>query len=244
MRSPGLDSRSLQGSAAGLYALFAAAYFAQGLGSPTDGLLTLPVLALLKSSGLEAAQIATFSAIASSPWAMKPVLGLLTDSVELLGQRRKSWLFLASGGAAASFLALYALSTVGASLGALLILLAIATLGVAFGDVVVDALMVEKGRPRGITGRLQSVQWASLYGASMLAAVGGGWLAQLGAEQLGFLISAAVAGVACLIALTVTEEPAHSAAARPEEQPGFRALVRAFASPPLPAVTGFLVLHR
>ena len=30
-----------------------------------------------------------------------------------------------------------------------------------------DALMVEKGQPRGLTGRLQSVQWASMYAATI-----------------------------------------------------------------------------
>ena len=38
-------------------------------------------------------------------------------------------------------------------------LLFVPTLGIAFSDVLVDALMIEVGKPRNLTGRLQSVQW-------------------------------------------------------------------------------------
>jgi hypothetical protein len=41
----------------------------------------------------------------------------------------------------------------------LLVLLLPSAVAVAFSDVVVDALMVKEGQPRGMTGRLQSLQW-------------------------------------------------------------------------------------
>ena len=50
-------------------------------------------------------------------------------------------------------------------------------LGLAFTDVLTDALMVEKGRPLGLTGAFQAVQWAAIYTASILVGVGGGYLA-------------------------------------------------------------------
>ena len=36
--------------------------------------------------------------------------------------------------------------------------------------------MVEEGKARGLTARFQSIQWAAIYGASLLAGVGGGYL--------------------------------------------------------------------
>jgi predicted MFS family arabinose efflux permease len=38
--------------------------------------------------------------------------------------------------------------------------------------------MVENGRPLGLTGAFQSVQWAAIYAASVLVGVGGGYLAE------------------------------------------------------------------
>src|SRR5207244_12689909 len=41
-------------------------------------------------------------------------------------------------------------------------LFTVMALGLAFTDVLVDAMMVENGRPRGLTGAFQSVQWACI----------------------------------------------------------------------------------
>jgi predicted MFS family arabinose efflux permease len=59
---------------------------------------------------------------------------------------------------------------------------------VAFGDVVVDGLMVDKGQPRGLTGRLQAVQWGCIWTGSILAYAVGGYLSGKQQQQLGLLI--------------------------------------------------------
>ena len=51
-------------------------------------------------------------------------------------------------------------------------------LGLAFTDVLTDALMVESGKPRGLTGAFQSVQWAAIYSATMLVGIVGGYMAE------------------------------------------------------------------
>jgi predicted MFS family arabinose efflux permease len=80
--------------------------------------------------------------------------------------------------------------------------------GVAFSDVVVDALMVEKGQPRGLTGMLQSVQWAAMYAGSILAGLVGGYLSQHGHQQEGFLLCAVTSLAAFLLTwFYVREEP-------------------------------------
>src|SRR4029434_9079534 len=51
-------------------------------------------------------------------------------------------------------------------------------LGLAFTDVLTDAMMVENGRPRGLTGAFQSVQWACVTVASVAVGELGGSLAE------------------------------------------------------------------
>ena len=42
------------------------------------------------------------------------------------------------------------------------------------------SLIVERGQPGGLTGRLQSVHWAAIYTASVLTGVAGGYLSAIG----------------------------------------------------------------
>lgn len=225
-------------STRGLVVLFAVVYFAQGLGSPTDGLLVLPVYALLEREGFGAGAMATFMGVAALPWALKPVLGLVCDRFALFGLRRKSWLALASGASAAAFAGLFAAHEGDATLAVVLVLLVTATLGVAWADVATDAAMVEAGRPRGITGRLQAVQWGAMYAATLVAGVAGGWLAGEGRMGWAFAVSGGLAAVACALAVFgIAEESAPRAAAM-----SFAGLWTALRTPPLPAVAAFLAL--
>lgn len=222
----------------GLSLVFALVYFVQGLGSPSDGLLVQPVMALLARDGLGPEGISRFMAVAALPWLVKPLLGLVSDRWPLLGRRRTGWLVLASAAATAAFFGLYAAERGDTGLALLLVLLTTATLGVAFSDVVIDALMVETGQPLGLTGRLQSVQWASMYAATVAAGVLGGWLAEPGRAPLAFLLSGTFAGLSLLLALVALREPAAptDAARRPV------GLLAALRRPPLPAVAAFLAL--
>jgi len=222
----------------GLSLLFALVYFVQGLGSPSDGLLVQPVMALLVRDGLGPEGISRFMALAALPWAVKPLLGLVSDRWPLLGRRRTGWLVLASAAATAAFFGLYAAERGDSELALLLVLLAAATLGVAFSDVVIDALMVETGQPLGLTGRLQAVQWASMYAATVAAGLVGGWLAEDGRAPLAFLLSGSFAGLSLVLAVVALREPAAPThqARRPI------GLLAALRRPPLPAVAAFLAL--
>jgi Na+/melibiose symporter-like transporter len=94
----------------------------------------------------------------------------------------------------------------------LLLWLCIPAFAIAFSDVVVDALMVETGQPRGLTGQLQSIQWASLYAATIFTGIVGGALSQSGLQQLGFLIAGLSCGVSLLVAWLLVREPERSLA--------------------------------
>lgn len=205
----------------GLGLLFGVLYFVQGIAEPTEGLIAQPIRSQLKSWGYSATAIGSFGAMLAVPWMLKPLYGLLTDFVPLHGTRRRGYLVCASGAATAGLLLLSVSPMPRGSTSGLLLLLLIPTIGVAFSDVVVDALMVEKGQPLGLTGRLQSIQWTAMYAGSLIAGLVGGWLSQHELQQIGFLVCAVASSVTFVLALLFVREEAV-----PIERHRFRAAVR------------------
>src|SRR5262245_56028967 len=142
--------------------LFAVVYFAQGMWYLPNQTLTI----VLKERGLSAGHIADFFFISTIPWLIKPVYGLVSDFFPLWRRKRKSYLLLTSAVAGAAGLALgLGVPHTYAWLAGLFTAMA---LGLAFTDVLVDAVMVESGKPLGLTGAFQSVQWGAIQIASVL----------------------------------------------------------------------------
>ena len=150
------------------------------------GSIAQPVRSLLRSWGEPLAAIGALMALLALPWTIKPVFGLLSDFVPLFGSRRRKYLLLANGAAAVSLFLLAFVPIEPGSLWLLFALLLPTTMAIALGDVIVDALMVEKGQPLGLTGRFQSIQWASANAALLLAGVLGGYIAQERLQSLAF----------------------------------------------------------
>jgi len=224
----------------GLGVLFGAFYFAQGIGEPTQGLIAQPVRWLLKQAGHGAADIGTFMALLGVPWMLKPIYGLLSDLLPIRGLHRRPYLVTC---ALLSALGLVWAWAAGDRIpyGVLLVALLVPSVGIAFSDVVVDALMVEKGQPLGLTGRLQSIQWACIYVASIGAGWVGGQLAGSGRPDLGFAICGGVMfGSGALAWVAVREEPRPPA--REGLRAGSRALWSALRTPAIGAVAAFLLL--
>jgi len=214
-------------------------YFVQGFAEPTEGLIAQPTRSLLRGFGLGADEIAGFMLIVGIPWYLKPLFGLLTDFVPLLGSRRRSWLLLATLMAGIGLLLAGTLNLPAGSTGTLLLLLLVPCVGVALADVVADALMVEKGQPLGLTGRLQSVQWAALYGAGILTGVTGGLLSERGLQQLGFVICGAFSLLGFVVAwLALERESPGARAERATPRLAFDAVRHGFVLP----IALFLVL--
>ncbi|UCG60842.1 MAG: MFS transporter [Candidatus Zixiibacteriota bacterium] len=198
-----------------LFIIFGALYFVQGMGEPTAGLLSQPIRSMLKGWDYDTAGIATFMFLLGFPWYIKPVFGLITDFIPIRGFRRKSYLILSSSLMIAGYLAATFLPLSPAFGTVILIMLLFPCFGVAFKDVTTDAAMIEAGQPLGLTGRIQSAQWGSIYAAGMLCGVIGGWISQHGLQRLGFLIAALLGIVALYIAIFhIKETP------RPELQRG------------------------
>lgn len=206
----GCDGRALR-----LGLIFATAYFIQGIGEPNEGLIAQPVRSLLKSWGHSATDASFFWAVLSVPWTIKPIYGMLSDFLPIFGSRRRSYLILTTGATVVGFIGLFLLPPESGQIGRLTLGLLAATIGVAFADVVIDALMVEQGQPLGMTGRLQSIQWASMYGASIGTGFVGGWLSQHGHPEWGFLICGVATSVTLLMAILLVKEPAEASPVAP-----------------------------
>jgi len=190
----------------GLGALFGLLYFVQGIVEPTDGLLSQPIKSLLRTWGYTAASTAWFISVLSIAWAIKPLYGLLTDFVPIAGSRRRSYLLLTTAVASISLTVVYLLPLTSEAAALLLLLLLPSAVAIAFSDVVIDAMMVAAGQPRGMTGRLQSIQWSSMYAAMILTGVAGGMLSQWGMQQAAFLIAGVSCGVSLLAVLFLVHE--------------------------------------
>ena len=187
------NGRGTQGSGiAGAYTFFAALYFVQSIGDPTSGLIAQPLRSLLRSWGESPASLAGIMALLALPWSIKPAFGLLSDFVPLFGSRRRNYLLLANGMAAVSLLLLAFVPLAPGNRWLLFALLLPTTVGIALVDVIVDALMVEKGQPLGLTGRFQSIQWAAANAALLLTGVIGGYIAETKIQSVAFAACAAL----------------------------------------------------
>ncbi|HTO13447.1 MAG TPA: MFS transporter, partial [Candidatus Binatia bacterium] len=184
-----------------LATLFAVVYFAQGMW----GLPTQPMTIVLKERGLTSGQVADFMLIATVPWLIKPAYGLLSDFVPLFGRRRKSYFLLTSALASASGVVLALLSE--HSYWKMAGWYTAMGFGLAFTDVLTDALMVENGRPRGLTGAFQSVQWAAIYAASILVGLVGGYFAERRNLHATFAIAACFPLVSLVMAVFFVHDP-------------------------------------
>ena len=107
--------------------------------------------------GCDAEKVSRFFWLMTIPWAFKPLAGLLSDSIPLLGTRRRHYILFASAVAAGLWLVL---AWVPASY--YVMLAAAMTLYAAFMLVstVIGALIVEEGRRSAATGRLTSLRSA------------------------------------------------------------------------------------
>jgi MFS family permease len=185
----------------------------QSVGDPASGLIAQPVRSLLNADGESPAAIAGIMALLALPWALKPLLALLSDFVPLLGSRRRSYLIVSTAVAAIGLAVAAYLPLAAGDRWLLVMLLFLPTLGIAFTDVLADALMIEVGKPRGLTGRLQSVQWFAAYLALASSGVVGGWLTSSGRHALAFLLCALLWTGSLALTLLFVREPQREASA-------------------------------
>lgn len=193
---------------------FGLIYFVQGICEPTTGLVSQPNQAQLRDWGKNTEQVAAFVSLLTLPWCFKPLFGILSDFVPLGRFRRKTYLLAACACAALAFAVLTGKPLAESEQTPLMAWLLLAAFAVIFGDVVIDALMVETAQPLGMTGRMQSVQWAAIYAGAILTGLGGGYLSDRHWQKLGFALCAGLMTCSFILAAFFLPERPHAAAPR------------------------------
>lgn len=180
--------------------LFGLAYFAEAF-AQMGGLIGQPLNYYLKEElGLSTTYVSQYLAIASMPWVIKPIYGLVSDCIPLLGYRRKTWLMLVNLVGASGFLWLAGLT----DSGSLIVALTLTALGTAASDVIIDALMVEKGAETGLTAQFQGTQWFWFKIAAVVTALSGGFFAAHFRPSTALHLAATITMLAPLAVLTAS----------------------------------------
>lgn len=175
-------------------------YFTQGLRSTLCSLGTSYYLN--ETLMLPPAQSEALRATAAIPWIIKPLYGMLSDSVPIWGTRRKSYLLIFSAISAVAYFALSIPDFITTYDNAL-VALVVASLGIAFCDVVIDGKVVEAARNEReeMAGNLQTLSWISLSIGSVLGSmVSGIALNALGPLGVFFLTAM---GPLCVVMISI-----------------------------------------
>jgi folate/biopterin transporter len=177
-------------------------YFVQGI----LGLSRLAFSFFLKDDlGLSPAQVSALMGIATLPWVIKPIYGFLSDSVPILGFRRRSYLLIAGliGSLSWLYLALLADHPWEATMA-----IAGSSLAIAVSDVIVDSVVVERIQKssQSTAGELQSLCWSATAIGGILTAYLGGILLEYLSQRTIFAITATFPMLVSLSAFLITDE--------------------------------------
>ncbi|HSZ83913.1 MAG TPA: hypothetical protein VLA14_16625 [Polyangia bacterium] len=138
-------------------------------------LARLPLgLALKNDLALAPQQVAAFWAVATIPWYLKPLAGLIADASPHVDGRRRSYLVL---GSLVGALAWLAFAVVPRGYAPLLVVAVAVNVALVFVSANVGGLLVEVGQRHGATGRLSSLRQTLVGGVNLAAGPIGGWLA-------------------------------------------------------------------
>lgn len=174
-------------------------YFTQGIRSTLCSLGTSYYLN--ETLKLLPAQSEALRGTAAIPWIIKPLYGMLSDSVPIWGTRRKSYLLIFSAISALAYIALSVPGLVDTYEGAL-VALVVASFGIAFCDVVIDGKVVEAARTEreDMAGNLQTLSWLSLSIGSVLgSSISGAALNAFGPQGVFFL---SAIGPICVVVIS------------------------------------------
>lgn len=172
--------------------LFGFIYFSQGI-AQFSGLMSQPLTFYFKEVlGFAADDATNYLAVLTIPWVIKPLYGLISDFLPLFGYRRKSWLIAMNGMASLAFLWLTGLTEA----SQIVLAMTFTAIGTAASDVIIDALMVEKGQKHNITEKIQSTQWLWFSVAAIGTSLLGGYLIDWFGPQSALRIAAIITMVA------------------------------------------------
>jgi len=221
---------------------FAIVYVVEGIGQARVGIIYQPLTHYLKELTWTPLQITAYIAVLNFPWVIKPVFGLVSDFVPLLGYRRKSYLIIASLCAIVGYAGIARLAQP-AEFASLLLLTSYA---MATASTLCGALLAENGQTFRLSSSFVSQQWLWFYIAIMVSSFAGGELVErlsgLSALQVAAAV-AAIAPIAVILASLFLLSERKSSASRAELSLTLRSIVMALQSPKLYLVALFLFLY-
>ncbi len=183
-----------------LMAFFALVYLVEGIGQ-TDGIISQPLNYYLKQVyQWTPVQIAAFLAVLNLPWFIKPVYGIVSDFVPLLGYRRKTYLIAANAAAAAAYFGV----VVSAAPSTLLFLLLLTAYGMAIASTLCGAILVENGQRFDASAAFVNQQWLWFSIAQIVTFALGGYLIEWLTPVSAVHAAAAIAGVPAILVVIGT----------------------------------------
>ena len=159
---------------------------------------------LTKELQLGLKDVTDFFFFATFPWYIKPIAGLLSDSIPLFGTRRRHYLILSSVFAAIIWLLL---GVIPRSYWLLFVLLTMLNVMLVIGSTVVGALIVEVGQSHDAAGRLVAVRNFIESACGVIAGTFGGLLAYHMSFSWAAVIGAAIAFSLAPLAYVWLTEP-------------------------------------
>lgn len=178
-------------------AFFALVYIVEGLGQ-TGGLIAQPLNYFLKEQyGWSPVQVTAYLTVFNFPWIIKPVYGLVSDFVPLFGYRRKAYLVLANGAAAAAYLWVGTITAPGMILVALLM----SAYAMAASSTLSGAVLVENGQRLGASDAFVNQEWLWFNIAAIASALLGGVLIEHLSPEGALHAAALIVGAAPFLAI-------------------------------------------
>lgn len=156
---------------------------------------------MLKTLSMNAAQVAALLSVLMIPWMIKPIFGILSDSLPFAGYRRKSYLTLFYGLSAVCYLmsASMQLTSSPQSLTFLIAALFLTAIGMAAGTAIICGLTLEVGRPQAETRKFQAMQAVSYYSANIGSFLLGGYLCGHLMPSQALAVASAIAALPCAV---------------------------------------------
>ena len=223
-------------------AFFALVYIVEGLGQ-TGGLIAQPLNYFLKEQyGWTPVQVTAYLTVLNFPWIIKPVYGIVSDFIPLFGYRRKAYLVLANGAAAAAYFWVASLTAP----GEILFALSLTAYAMAASSTLSGAVLVENGQRLGVSDTFVNQEWLWFNIAAVASALLGGVLVEHLSPAGALHTAAIIVGVAPFLAIfgslfLISEERSHADLAQLKGT--FRALSASLRQRELWLVGGFLFLY-
>src|SRR4051812_14657219 len=227
-----------------LMLFFGIVYTVEGFCQAKAGVIWQPLTHYLKQTqGWDTVQIAASLAVLDVPWVIKPIYGIVSDFLPLLGYRRRSYLLLANAGAVAAFL----WTTQVLAPSAIVFALLLTAIAMAMASTVCGALLVENGQKHNASAAFINQQWLWFNVAMMVGSLLGGGVIEIlpaaGAALHAAVAIAAVAPILVIVSCIALVDERHAAMNVAEFRRALHGFLATFRSRTLWLIAAFLFCY-